>query len=715
MQLFNIQNPNIQDRLRLRDKMILPSEVEIPAIQQSIHSAQSRLAEIESQNATRKSALPLHGYLTDYSSLLGSMAATKVQDTTQDSDSEAVALRAYISDYSSLLAPIQEYINPVSAMRLFKIHNPEIRDRLRLNLLPSYTEKSEIQHSLSVARSRLAKLELEAQPEDPTREMKLAAVIALRGYVSTYSSLLAPIRRLPVEILRLILLDPGMHDRKWSRPVIMTLYRTRAIGGVSYQWREATLQTAILWSSFRLSFDRRNLANLQQLRQQVRIRLERSQNAPLSLAFGSGEADGSPAGVSAVQDLMAEFLLHAERWAHVELPLEYDFLALLSSAQGRLHSLQEVGFSGPKFASENQALDKIKIFEVAPMLRSLSLSQARSSDSLPALPWRQLTQLCAPHVSSLATAKLSALCPSLHDIILYVSPKADQHEITPQRSPKTRSIVLIGAETAQTFRVVDILASMKTPALKEIHLVRCREWHPRSIPALLERSGCSLETLALEQSRVKAAELLALFPAIPTIGALVLANNAAGTVTDVLLEALTPCGVDIGILPVLHSLVLRGTDSCGTDKLLALLESRLRSQHPLRNVDIALRASGASDLDGFAALPGRRVKAVYSRPVLSVRAGSCWQSPVSEKSNLSDQNLTAPDGLARLNQVLVRLHSKAYQTRKLLSGYVRHHQGDYDDNVFINLGLVGSQGHVGINCIYEELQIFLPTVSDWGQ
>jgi hypothetical protein len=36
---------------------------------------------------------------------------------------------------------------------------------------------------------------------------------------------------------------------------------------------------------------------------------------------------------------------------------------------------------------------------------------------------------------------------------------------------------------------------------------------------------------------------------------------------------------------------------------------------------------------------------------------------LSEKSDLSDQNLTAPDGLIRPGQVLVRFHSKGYQGR----------------------------------------------------
>ncbi|KAJ6482718.1 hypothetical protein C8R45DRAFT_1215427 [Mycena sanguinolenta] len=125
-------------------------------------------------------------------------------------------------------------------MQLFEIQNPSIRDRLRYNIVPLDTEKPAILHSIRVAQTRLAEIEA----EDPAQ----SSAVALRGYISEYSSLLAPIRQLSVEILQLILVDPDIHSGQWIGTNRVTMYRPELIGGVSYRWREVAFATPILWS-----------------------------------------------------------------------------------------------------------------------------------------------------------------------------------------------------------------------------------------------------------------------------------------------------------------------------------------------------------------------------------------------------------------------------------------------------------------------------------
>ncbi|KAJ7256167.1 hypothetical protein B0H12DRAFT_1112678 [Mycena haematopus] len=168
-------------------------------------------------------AFPLF-FLVHYLSLTRTTFPLANQQTIE---SPAVRLRGFSRYYK---------VHCASAMALFEIQNPNIWDRLRYNILPSDMERPAIQHSIRFAQSCLAK---EAPQDSATRY----SAVALRQYISDYSSLLAPIRRLSVEILQLILVDPNIHDRRWIGSHRVVMYRTKAIGGVSNHWREVIRAT----------------------------------------------------------------------------------------------------------------------------------------------------------------------------------------------------------------------------------------------------------------------------------------------------------------------------------------------------------------------------------------------------------------------------------------------------------------------------------------
>ncbi|KAF7377284.1 F-box domain-containing protein [Mycena sanguinolenta] len=484
-------------------------------------------------------------------------------------------------------------------MKFFEIQNPGIRDRLRYNILPSDAEKSAIQLSIEYAQSRLAEIASETSEEQQSRA-------ALQEYISDCSSLLAPIRQLSIEILQLILADPDIHDTKW----IGTYRVARA--------------TPILWSSFQVSLRRPQWSDLQL----IRTRLELSKKAPLTISFNAGymyPEDESPElrlHTQAVKEIMAEFLLEAERWACLVLPFEYDVMALLSPAQGRLLRLEALGFG--RYVGRQE---RIEIFNDAPKLRSLALGDVKILHNLPldSLPWGQLSHLSTPFLSKPFAEVILERSPQLHALVLYAAHSAyldTPDPDPPRRSPELRTVVLNGLQSKH-LSCLDVLGSMDTPALKEIYLSECWAWNPLSIPALLQRSGCSLETLVLEQSRVRPPELLALFPAVASLGTLALVDNAPNAVTNIMVQALTPGAQDVLMLPSLHTLVLRGTYFCSTDKLLDLLESRMRFRRPLINIDIALsdRELRTPDLDRLAAFVGRGAEATYSSSVISIHAG----------------------------------------------------------------------------------------------
>ncbi|KAJ7133329.1 hypothetical protein C8R44DRAFT_870735 [Mycena epipterygia] len=86
---------------------------------------------------------------------------------------------------------------------------PSISKRIRHNMLPSTdAERDEIDQSLSIARTRVSHFQGFASTSTAlTSEMTL-----LLKCISEYSSLLAPIRRFPPEVLQAIYLDPAIHN-----------------------------------------------------------------------------------------------------------------------------------------------------------------------------------------------------------------------------------------------------------------------------------------------------------------------------------------------------------------------------------------------------------------------------------------------------------------------------------------------------------------------
>ncbi|KAJ7157810.1 hypothetical protein C8R46DRAFT_417467 [Mycena filopes] len=180
---------------------------------------------------------------------------------------------------------------------------PNIRERLRYNLAPSEAERNAIGDSLAAAQAHLARLQKTGTGTQHHRE--------LHRYVADYSSLLAPIRRLSVEILQTIFLDPDIHNfyaenhQKDPIPSLVHVYNPSLVAMVSHHWQNVARETATLWSSFKVVLwqGRYSLERL-------RLCLARSKGAPLSITFDWREHD-TPLPLHA--DALQAILAHAER------------------------------------------------------------------------------------------------------------------------------------------------------------------------------------------------------------------------------------------------------------------------------------------------------------------------------------------------------------------------------------------------------------------
>ncbi|KAJ7131380.1 hypothetical protein C8R44DRAFT_850121 [Mycena epipterygia] len=494
-------------------------------------------------------------------------------------------------------------------MQLFEMREPTVRDCMRYGLQPSETERDAIRDSIAIARSRLSEVQSqESTPGDPLGLGLDSEEGSLRQYISEYSSLLAPIRLLPVDILRTILLDPDIHDyakmEKKAPPSIVAVYKPNVVASVAHHWMDVVRGTSEFWTSFQISLGYRLP---RRVLQRLRLCIERSKDAALAISF-DWESQYTPFSPQQ-KDALNEILGHAERWAHVSLPMDPWFLSLLSPARGRLHQLETIAFTS---GIRNPPEEDITVFQDAPNLRFLIWQGV--SGIIPPLPWHQFRRAFLLNVDAdVHCGKLLGRMTNLREVTINnsVNNRIPQPpSITPSPLLEMQKIVLFGfGDRPQV--AMTVLNHINAPELKRVFLIHCPVWHSPSILSLVQRSGCHLQKLVLQDTGVRAPDLLALLRIIPTLDTLVMIQSIPNAVTNGLVEALTPSLKSTLVLPVLNTLVLTGVYLFSTDKFLTMLEGRTGPHsicHSLATIDITLptREVVTPDRERFAAL--REVK-----------------------------------------------------------------------------------------------------------
>ncbi|KAK7023249.1 hypothetical protein R3P38DRAFT_2628243 [Favolaschia claudopus] len=485
-------------------------------------------------------------------------------------------------------------------MELFEVQSPSIRDRLRYNQPPSDSERLAIQASIHAAQARLG--------EPPSSTVKAAEIEA---YICQYSSLLASIRRLPVDILRSIFLQPFAHEKngkKFAQPSIIAQYKPNTLGAVCFHWRCITCETAPLWSHLIVLLNRSRRPTIDGLR----IALRRSQNVPLDLDFHS--AMSRMLWSAEDSDMMQEVLIHCERWARISLTLESRLLQELSPAQNRLQNLHALTLSG----DTGDDLLPTLVFSNAPKLRLLKLTRIGGGRTeLPPLPWQQLTELCVgtnddnPELFH----RVLSQGEDIRELSLRLSsnPPPLPHVV----SSSVQKIIMYGhlGENKHEMKALD---RMTTPGLTDLRLVYCRFWDLPVIQAFVRRSSFNLQTLMLLVVPIRARELSLLLELVQTVEVLHLQDLLPNAITNEVVDALNTKISPTPLLPGLTALAVSGTYLSDFGKVLALLESRLTPPDHIPRVavldmtlfNVGFSAQSLQKLHSFRVMQGFRFLSV---------------------------------------------------------------------------------------------------------
>ncbi|KAJ7655281.1 hypothetical protein DFH06DRAFT_1414080 [Mycena polygramma] len=464
-------------------------------------------------------------------------------------------------------------------MELVRLQGPSIRERLRQNMIPSDAQRTTILQSLDVARARLSHLivtNLSPSVHPDTT--------ALEKYIAEYSSLLSGIRRLPDDLLQLIFLHPDIHGylsagNRNSGPVVAP--DTPHIAAVCSYWRCVLIQTPMFWASISVPIraGQETLSILQ-------LFLQRSQNVPLSLDIKSGE-QSFPMHPGIIDALIQQ----SGRWLRISVPPGVIAEALISPS--RIYALESFVFK------ENiRGVGRARI-TVAPELRTLTIERLSQIEDVPELPLRQIRKLYVQTQGPIC-GQLLPMLPNLTHLTIRPNYWETPNLPNPPLSPSVREITILQDNTV-------LFVNMNFPNLKRLQVVDCDKWNFSSLEAHRKRSGCQLNTLVLQNVRIRGPDLLELLRTLPALETLEIMKPFPNSILDGVLAALTPrSGSSELVLPILARIVWTGAYLFSTDALLKMLEARRDTNNPLAEVDIILRdrVVSTSDLERFAGLRG---------------------------------------------------------------------------------------------------------------
>ena len=367
----------------------------------------------------------------------------------------------------------------------------------------------------------------------------------LERHTVGYKSLLAPIRKLPPELLHQIFLF--VCDDNYIGPGDCFRIPAATLVQVCPSWNNVASSSPRLWSIialliYKVSPDTKTA---------IKHLLEKSGSAPLDVKITSIYNHHS--------DLQWLDMLvrQSYSWLRLDLSLNHtrsiDVFPALRPIQGNLPLLEYLELSG-----HPQSGVFLDIFQNAPRLRSVSLGYESNPDAI-ILPWEQLQSLVLSR-SKNRYAPLLRLSSNLKTITI------DGHsedELDPERSCQVvldAEALSLGLETSDQW---NIITNLTLPKLTSFCLLStCM---PVSTPqlsliqSLISRSSCRLTSLRWSSLPIPLEPFLAFLSTVPSLTSLSLSDQSttAPLIVQDLIDKLQICSPSIDIcLPNLQTLSL---------------------------------------------------------------------------------------------------------------------------------------------------------------
>ncbi|KAJ6497609.1 hypothetical protein C8R45DRAFT_1129651 [Mycena sanguinolenta] len=423
-------------------------------------------------------------------------------------------------------------------------------------------------------------------------------VAVLRRRSEQHKYILAPIRRVPPEIMAEIFLNaidagPGMdrypdrsgcdnffakHDK--VKPV---LHRAPLIfGEVSRRWRAIALSTPRLWNSILINCTDEKLQDYISL---CDMWLKRSGSLPLSIRFHRSPTEDVPQRTTDdCKALLRTILPYAHRWrlldfAHIPAS-SYDVLRHCPPYSLPIFEALSVRYAPPAgFSCKAWA-----VLRNAPNLRFFrhdSISDTRAEE-WQTFPWSQITQIDLGNCSTYDCLRILSAAPTAMDCRFSIErTSAFQHP------PVTHSAL-------KTLRIevhTNIHLDLTCPRLSTLKIdIYSSEFSFHDFPSFIARSGPSIQGLTLAGSSIDDDQFMACLVDMPNLRHLSVSEYGQPQFTDGLWGSLTSRSNSTPLLPDLESLEYYGGGEFNFGAVALMLESRVQMPHTkLKAIDLAIR------------------------------------------------------------------------------------------------------------------------------
>ncbi|KAK7433651.1 hypothetical protein VKT23_020657 [Stygiomarasmius scandens] len=373
----------------------------------------------------------------------------------------------------------------------------------------------------------------------------------LRGRKDRLTSLTAPIRRLPTEVLSLIFIN--LCDDE-SGDIILghARYKCRRsypfdITSVCHRWREVAIATPQIWSHICLDWSLGYYVNLGYLLYPLQMALERSKGSPLSLYVDMrcNEEYENP--------LLELLATQSHRWVEIRfLYLDAHILPDSLDSDSTFPALQRLVFRDNDEDRLSFPSD-LTLFRNSPKLRALTIETA-PQDGYASIdqrfPWNQIRHLELHLDRCERVFKLLRLCYNLESIIFASFNAAAirgsdiiSDGLEPQTSNASKVEFRMSAQTEDVEEGSIILSKLVDAiTLPKVHTLMFTrdtypdgsyqsQWPRSSIDSFFRRSKCSLTTLYIDGHALSDKDALALLTLTPALSHLRIQENKAHSAT----------------------------------------------------------------------------------------------------------------------------------------------------------------------------------------
>jgi hypothetical protein len=354
-----------------------------------------------------------------------------------------------------------------------------VPELLRSDIILSASQERIVRATISAAQSHISQIDDEIARLQKSLENLEHKRDALLAYSKAHIPLVAPVRRLPPEILSEIFIHcvgTNCFD-SFTQFSLPRLDNTPLLlGSICSKWRSISLSTPRLWASFSLTIWPRYLKHDIPL---AKTWLARAGACPLSIQLSSRGGDQN-----SMDQLMQVFLLHCEYWYDVWLSLSPAVMSQLSPAKNRLRRLQKLRIDG-------YGHETIDIFECAPQL-SYFCPPMSIVPSSAKFPWNQLRYIDTGSSNCDECVEMLRLTPNLEGCAIWPIDLLLQNLPPQVELPRLRSIIIHGNGP-------DLLHKLLVPELQKVsvNLPRTGLWiATQQLVSFFSR--CSIRILSLK-------------------------------------------------------------------------------------------------------------------------------------------------------------------------------------------------------------------------